>query len=168
MVSWWGVDSYFNNEQIQIGDIEIMTDTYGSSGSFGSILRSKSIGNDTYKVRRSNIRSKPTPIHGPVHKSDFNYSYSRSHFSRLPQAVAKIIIYRLSKKFGCTFKIINQFINGFVPNEVSSHLNICNHSIITFGIGGLCLGISNTYHVDSLDRFRKYVVDEVKTDKCIF
>ena len=30
MVSWWGTDLYFNNEQIQIGDIEIMTSSYGS------------------------------------------------------------------------------------------------------------------------------------------
>ena len=47
MVSWWGTDSYFNNEQIQIGDIEIVTSTYGSSGSFGSRVRSKYIGNNT-------------------------------------------------------------------------------------------------------------------------
>ena len=32
MVSLRGTDSYFNNEQIQIGDIEIMTAAYGSSG----------------------------------------------------------------------------------------------------------------------------------------
>ena len=48
MVSWWGTDSYFNNEQIQIGDIEIMTAAYGSSGSFGSRLSSKKIGHNTY------------------------------------------------------------------------------------------------------------------------
>ena len=30
MVSWWGTDSYLNNEQIQICDIKIMTFTYGS------------------------------------------------------------------------------------------------------------------------------------------
>ena len=35
MISCWGTDSYFNNEQIQIGDIEMMTSAYGSSGSFG-------------------------------------------------------------------------------------------------------------------------------------
>ena len=29
MVSWWGTDIYFNNEQIQIGDIEFMTAAYG-------------------------------------------------------------------------------------------------------------------------------------------
>ena len=56
MVSLWVKDSYFNNEPIQIGDIEIMTAEYGSSGSFGSILRSKSIGHNTYKGRRINFR----------------------------------------------------------------------------------------------------------------
>ena len=35
MVSWLGIDSYFNNEQIQIGGIEIITSLYGSSGLFG-------------------------------------------------------------------------------------------------------------------------------------
>ena len=30
IVSWWGTDSYFNNEQIQIGDIEITTAASGS------------------------------------------------------------------------------------------------------------------------------------------
>ena len=46
MVSWWGTDSYFNNEQIQIGDTELMNAAYGSSGSFGSRVRSKSFGNN--------------------------------------------------------------------------------------------------------------------------
>ena len=70
MVSWWGTGSYFNSEPIQIGDIEIMTPAYGLSGSFGSRVSSKSIGHTTYTVRRSNFRSKPTPINGPVHKSE--------------------------------------------------------------------------------------------------
>ena len=30
MVYWWVIDSYFNNELIQIGDIELMTYVYGS------------------------------------------------------------------------------------------------------------------------------------------
>ena len=68
MVSWWVTDSYFNIEQIQMADIEIMTAAYGSSGPFGSRVRSKYIGHNTYTGRRSNLRSKPTPIHGPVHK----------------------------------------------------------------------------------------------------
>ena len=32
MVSWQGTDPYFNNEQIKIDDIEMMTFEYGSSG----------------------------------------------------------------------------------------------------------------------------------------
>ena len=32
MVSWLGTYSYFNNEPIKIGDIEIMTAAYSSSG----------------------------------------------------------------------------------------------------------------------------------------
>ena len=47
MVSWWGTDSYFNNTQIKMGDIEIMTSAYGSSGSLGSRVRYKSIGHNT-------------------------------------------------------------------------------------------------------------------------
>ena len=79
-----GIYSYFNNGLIQIRDIYIMTDAYGSSRSFGSIVRSKYILHNTYIGRKSNFHSKPTPIHGPVHKFDLNYSYSRSHFGRLP------------------------------------------------------------------------------------
>ena len=71
----------------------MMISTYGSSSSFGSRVRSKYIGHNSYTGRRSNLRSNPTPIHGPVHKSDFNYSYSRIHFSRLPQAVAKKLLF---------------------------------------------------------------------------
>ena len=51
MVSWWGIDSYFNIEQIQVHDIENMISEYGSSGSFGSIVRSKYIGHNTYTGR---------------------------------------------------------------------------------------------------------------------
>ena len=58
--------------------------------------------------------------------------------------------------------------NGFSPNEVKIHLHICDHSIITFGIRGLCLGFSNTSHVHSLDRFRKIVVDKFKFGLIIF
>ena len=89
MVSWWGIDSYFNNEPIQIGDIEIMTAAYDSSGSFGSRSRSKYILHNTYTSRRSHLRSKTTQIHGPVYKYDLNHAYSISHFSWLPKAVAK-------------------------------------------------------------------------------
>ena len=96
MVSWWGTDSYFNNEKIQIGYIELMNAVYGSSGSFGSRVRYTSIGHYTYTGRRSNFRSKSTPVHGPVHKFDLNHLYSRSHFSRLPQDVDKELINCLS------------------------------------------------------------------------
>ena len=43
------------------------------------------------------IYLKKTQIHGPVQASDFNYSYSRSNFSRLPQAVANKLICRFSE-----------------------------------------------------------------------
>ena len=56
VVSWWGTYSYFNHEQIQIGHIEIMTAVYGSSESFGSIVRSKSIGHNMYTGRIINFR----------------------------------------------------------------------------------------------------------------
>ena len=36
MVSWWGTDSYLNNEHVQMTDIEIMIFAYGSSVSFVS------------------------------------------------------------------------------------------------------------------------------------
>ena len=91
-----------------------------------------------------------------------NYSYSRSHFSRLPQAISKKLIYRLSHKVSYTSKIIHPVINGFIPNYVSSNFHICDHSIVKFGIREKCLGLSNTSHVDSLDRFLKLVVYKVK------
>ena len=92
------------------------------------------IGHNTYTFIRSNFRSKPTPIHRPVQKSDLNYSYSRIHFSRLPQAVSKKLIYRLSRKLSYASKIIDPVINVFIPNDVSSNFHICDHSIVTFGI----------------------------------
>ena len=39
MLSWWGRYPYYNNEVIQISDIEIMNAEFGSSGSFGSVVR---------------------------------------------------------------------------------------------------------------------------------
>ena len=74
MISWWGTDSYFNNEKFKFSDIEIMTFAYGSPGSFRSRVRYKSIGHNTYTGRRFNFCSKPIPIHGPVHGSDLNCS----------------------------------------------------------------------------------------------
>ena len=58
MVSWWGTNSYFNNQHIKIGEIKIITSAYGSSGSFGSRVRSKFIGHNTYTGRISNFRLK--------------------------------------------------------------------------------------------------------------
>ena len=98
MVSCWVIDSYFNTEKNQIGDIDITTSAYGSSGSFGSRVGSKYIGNNTYTRRRSNFNSKPAPINGPVKFFDLNYSYSRIHFSRLPQVVAEKLIYHFLLK----------------------------------------------------------------------
>ena len=55
MISWGVTDSYFNYEQIIIGDIEVMNTAYVSSGSFVSRVRSKSIAHNTYIGRRSNL-----------------------------------------------------------------------------------------------------------------
>ena len=84
MVSCWGTYSYFNNEDIQNCHIEIMTDAYGLSGLFRSRVRSNYIVHNTYTGRSSRSRSTSTKVHGPVHNYDLNYSYLRSHFSRLP------------------------------------------------------------------------------------
>ena len=111
MVSWWRIDSYFNIEKNKIVDIGIMISAYGLPGSFGSRVMSKSIGYNTCIGRRSHFRSKSTPIHRPVKKSDLNYSYSRSHFSRLPKSVAKNIIYRLSQKVSNAYEIVDPVIN---------------------------------------------------------
>ena len=40
MVSWWDKYSYFNNEQIQISDVELMNHEYGSLQLFGFRVRS--------------------------------------------------------------------------------------------------------------------------------
>ena len=56
MVSWCRNNSYFNIELIQIRDIEIMISAYGLSGLFGSRVRYKYIGHNTYTGRRINIR----------------------------------------------------------------------------------------------------------------
>ena len=57
--------------------------------------------------------------------------------------------------------------NWFSPNDVSSHLQICDHSIVTFGIIEKSIGFLNTSHVDSLDRLRISIVDKVKPYICI-
>ena len=41
MLSWLGTNSYFNNEQIQMSNGELMNAAYGSPGSSGSRVRSK-------------------------------------------------------------------------------------------------------------------------------
>ena len=76
----------------------------------------------------------------------------------------KKLIYRLSQKIGYASKIIDPVINGFSPNAISSHLRICDKSIVTFGIREKCIKFSNISHVDSLYRFRISVVDKVNTD----
>ena len=85
-------------------------------------------------------------------------------FSWLPQEVSKGLINCLSRKVSYAYMMVDTVINGFIPNEVISHLQIFDHSMIFFGIIGFCLGFSNTSHVDSLDRFRKSVVKKVKLD----
>ena len=55
--------------------------------------------------------------------------------------------------------VIDLVITRFITNVVRSHFSICDHSIINFVKRGFCFGFSNTSHVDSLDRFRKSVVD---------
>ena len=82
----------------------------------------------------------------------------------MPQEVAKVLINRLSPKVSYDSMIIDIVINGFTPNSVKGHFHICYHSIVTFGMRGFGLRFSNTSHVDSLDRFRKSVVDKVKFD----
>ena len=81
MLSFGGIYLYFNDKQTQISDIEIMTGAFVSYGYFGSRVRSKFIGHDTFTGRRRNLNTKLTPIHRPVHKSELNFSYSRMHSS---------------------------------------------------------------------------------------
>ena len=132
MVSWCGIDEYFNNKQTQSSDVELTDTSYGSSGSFGSIVRYEYIGHDTYTGKRSYFRSKPKPIYGPAHKSDLDYSHSRSHFCWFLQTVAKELINFLSQKISYNYIKIDQVINVFSPNEVRSHFHICDHSIVSF------------------------------------
>ena len=127
MVSWWERNSYLNNELIQISDIVLNNTANCSSGSFGSIFRSKYIVNNTYIGRRINSRSKPTPIHGPVIKSTLKSLYSRVHFNCLSQAGNKELINRLSQKVSYDYTMINTIINIFSTHEVRSQCNICDH-----------------------------------------
>ena len=66
MVSSWGTDSSFNHEQMQIGDIKIITSTYVSSGSFVSWLRYNYTVHKIYTGVIIDLRSKTILIHGSV------------------------------------------------------------------------------------------------------
>ena len=55
MTFCWVIDPYFNIEQIQTGDVKLMNDVYGSSGSFGSRSVFEYIGHNTYTVRKSDF-----------------------------------------------------------------------------------------------------------------
>ena len=85
--------------------------------------------------------SKPTPIHGPVHKYGWDFSYLRIHFSRLPHTAAKGLIDPFYQEVRYASMVIDTIINIFSRNEVKSHLHICDHSIVTIGIRGFCFGL---------------------------
>ena len=70
----------------------------------------------------------------------------------------------MSQKVIYASKTIDSVINGFIPHELRINLHICDQPIVKFGIRGLCLGFSSTFHIDSLYRFRRPVVDKVKTE----
>ena len=61
---------YFNYKKIPTNDIELINADFGLSGYFGYIIRSKYIRYNTYTGRITYLRSKPTPIHVPVHKTE--------------------------------------------------------------------------------------------------
>ena len=69
----------------------------------------------------------------------------------------------MSQKVSYASKIIDSIVNGLSPNDVSSHLYIFDHSIVTFVTKEKCLGFLKTYRVESLDRFIISVVDKVET-----
>ena len=73
----------------------------------------------------------------------------------------------MSQKSIYCSKRIEPIIIELSPNEVRSNFHICDHSIVTFFNKRIIFRVSNTYHVDSLECFRKSVVDKVKTDVCI-
>ena len=72
-------------------------------------------------------------MHGPVNKYELNLLYYISNFSRLSQAVYRGLINRLSHKVSYASMTIDPVMNEFSPNEVRSHLQIFDHSIINFG-----------------------------------
>ena len=73
----------------------------------------------------------------------------------------------MSQKVSYASNAVDPVINLFIPHEVRIHLHICDNSIVEFGIKGLCLVFLNTSRVDSLDSFRKSVVDKLITELCI-
>ena len=93
-----------------------MNTEFGSSGSFGSRIRSRCIYHNNHTGRRRNFHSKPTPIHGPVHKSELEMSYSRRLLSWLPQEFSKILIHGMSHKVSYAYIIIDPVINVFNTN----------------------------------------------------
>ena len=100
-----------------------MNAVFSLSGSFGSIYRSQFSGNNNYTGIESNLCSKPTPLHVPVHKSELKISYSSGHFSLLSQADSEVIIKSLSNKISDASLIIDLIINGFSPNKVSKKIS---------------------------------------------
>ena len=114
-----------------------MNAAYGSSGSFGSRVRSKSMGYSTYTGRISNFSSNPRLIHLLVHKYYLSFSYLTIYFSPLPQAVSKGIINCLYQKVSYAYMTIDKFINIFSLNEIKFHLKCFDNSIINFCIRGL-------------------------------
>ena len=145
MVSWLVTYSYSNNEQIRVSDVDLMNAIYGSSGLFWSLVRSNKNIYNIYTAINSILSSEPTSIHGPVRKFDLNYSFSRIHFSRIPQEADNFLTNRLYHTVSYTPTNIYPVINEFSPNEVKRHLHICDQSIVTFGIRGFCFSVSNTY-----------------------
>ena len=130
-------NSYSNNEPIQIIYIELMNAVFGWSVSFGSKIRSKLICRNTYTGRRSNMYSKLTPIHGPMHNIEINLSYYRRNFSQLLRAVFKTFINSFSHQFSHSSATINPVITCFSTYEKISQLKICYHSIIIVGEASL-------------------------------
>ena len=111
-------------------------------------------------------RSKTTPIHVPVQNQIWIIHTQEVTLVCYYKQLLKII-YCLSHKIIYASKIIYLYINGFSQNSESSHLHICDHSIVTLGIREKCLGLSNTSHVDSLDRFIITFADKVNTYMCL-
>ena len=89
----------------------LRNDVHGSSGSFGSRVRSECIVHNKYTARIRNLSYKPTPKHRAASKSELNLSYSRNHFSWLSQAVSKELINFLSQKVTHSSTFIDPVIN---------------------------------------------------------